>query len=133
MVVVLFTQITLRVVFNNSLPWSEELTRYSFIYLVFIGICYAVKKRRHLNLTLFFNMLNEGGKKILSLISNLLFLLFAGFILFFGMRMVMDNIAMGQTTPSLGIPMGIVYAGAPIGMVLTIIRLLQNMYMDFKN
>lgn len=132
MVVVLFTQVVMRAVFNNSLAWSEELTRYCFIYLVFIGISYAVKKRRHLNLTIFINILNNKGKKTLNLFSDLLFLLFAVFILSYGVGLTIDTFKFEQITPSLGIPMGVIYAGVPIGMALTIIRLIQNIYFEFK-
>lgn len=38
MTLVTFIQVVMRKVFNNSLSWSEELARYVFIWLIYIGI-----------------------------------------------------------------------------------------------
>ena len=42
--IVLFLQVVMRKMFNNSLSWSEELARYLFIWMVFIGISYGAKQ-----------------------------------------------------------------------------------------
>ncbi|WP_308215409.1 TRAP transporter small permease subunit [Sinobaca sp. H24] len=43
MVIVIGLQVFMRFVLSSSLGWSEELARYCFIWLVYIGISYGVK------------------------------------------------------------------------------------------
>lgn len=45
-------QVTFRFVFQNPLPWPEELSRILFIYLVFIGAAEASRERTHIAIDL---------------------------------------------------------------------------------
>ena len=45
-----FIQVIMRYIFHNSLSWSEELARYLFLYLIWIGAAYAVKRESHLRI-----------------------------------------------------------------------------------
>ena len=50
MTLLVFVQVVMRYVFNNSLSWSEELARYTFIWLIYIGISYGCKLRKHIKI-----------------------------------------------------------------------------------
>ncbi len=132
MVAVIFLQVIMRYVFDASLSWSEELARYCFIWLVYIGISYGVKKQRHIKVDVLLLLFKERGRLILTIISNLLFLFFALFVIQYGTGIAMQILDWGQKSPANQIPMGIVYLAAPIGMGLTAIRLLQNLIKQFK-
>ena len=43
MVLLVFVQVVMRYIFQNSLSWSEELARYLFLWLSWIGASYAVR------------------------------------------------------------------------------------------
>ncbi|MFB4165363.1 TRAP transporter small permease [Alteribacillus sp. JSM 102045] len=126
MVVVITLQVFMRYVLGNSLSWSEELARYCFIWLVYIGISYGVKKQRHIKVDVLLVLLKEKGKLVLGIVANLFFLAFAGFVIIFGYGVVEQLAGFGQTSPSLKIPMALVYAATPVGMGLTAIRIIQQ-------
>lgn len=126
MVVVIFVQVVMRQL-NSSLSWSEELARFSFIWLIYIGISYGVKKQRHIKVDVVLVFLNQKGKVILNIISNVLFMAFAVFVIIYGFEIANKLLGFGQKSPALQIPMGLVYMAAPIGMGLTLIRLIQNL------
>lgn len=132
MVAVIFLQVIMRYVFDNSLSWSEELARYCFIWLVYIGISYGVKKQRHIKVDVVLLLLKERGRLIFMILSNLLFLFFCLFVIRYGYGIAMQILDWGQKSPANQIPMGIVYLAAPIGMGLTAIRLIQNLIKQFK-
>ncbi|WP_088105887.1 TRAP transporter small permease [Halalkalibacter urbisdiaboli] len=132
MVVVIFLQVFMRYVMGNSLSWSEELARYCFIWLVYIGISYGVKKQRHIKVDALLLLFKEKGKLVFNMIANLLFLSFAMFIVIYGYDMAERLLQFGQTSPALRIPMGFVYLAAPVGMALTSIRLIQNLLNQVK-
>lgn len=131
MVSVIFLQVVMRVS-GNSLSWSEELARYSFIWLVYIGISYGVKKQRHIKVDVMLLLLKGKGKLALSIIANLLFLLFSLYVVVKGYGIASQLLSFGQQSPALHLPMGLVYMATPIGFGLTSIRLIQNLTTQFK-
>lgn len=132
MVVVVFVQVFMRYVMSNSLSWSEELARYCFIWLIYIGISYAVKHHRHIKVDAALLLFKDKTKIYFSVISNVLFLIFCGFVVVYGYGIAAQLLAFGQTTPALQIPTGIVYMAAPVGMGLAGIRLIQNIIKDIQ-
>lgn len=130
MVVVIFMQVVMRT-FDNSLSWSEELARFSFIWLVYIGISLGVKRQRHIKIDIMLHLLKEKGRIILTIFANLLFLAFAILTIIYGYSIGEKLLAFGQQSPALHIPMGLVYMATPVGMSLTAIRLIQNLVKDF--
>lgn len=131
MVAVIFMQVVMRQ-FNSSLSWTEELARYSFIWLVYIGISYGVKKDRHIKVDVLLLALKNKGKIILTIIANLLFIAFAIFVIRYGYDIAMQLLSFGQKSPANQIPMGLIYLATPIGMGLTLIRLIQNLVKHIK-
>ena len=53
MTILVFIQVVMRYVFSNSLSWSEELARFIFLWLSWIGASYAVKERSHFRVEMF--------------------------------------------------------------------------------
>lgn len=133
MVVVIALQVFMRYVMDASLTWSEELARYCFIWLVYLGISYGVKKQRHIKVDVMLLLLSNKGKIILNIIANLLFLYFAFFVVQYGYDIADKLLGWGQRSPALQIPMGFIYMATPVGMGLTIIRLIQQLIKQVKS
>jgi len=132
MVAVIFLQVIMRYVFDSSLSWSEELARYCFIWLVYVGISYGVKKQRHIKVDAILLLFKDRGKLVFSIISNILFLFFCLFVIKYGTDIAVKLLDWGQKSPANQIPMGLVYLAAPIGMGLTAIRIIQNLIKQFR-
>lgn len=131
MVIVIFIQVVMRQL-DNSLTWSEELARYCFIWLVYIGISYGVKKQRHIKVDVALLLLKEKGQIILTMIANVIFIVFALFVIRYGYDIANKLLTFGQKSPALHIPMGLVYMATPVGMGLTLLRLIQNLIKEIK-
>ena len=126
MTLVTFIQVVMRKVFNNSLSWSEELARYLFIWTIYIGISYGVKMDKHVAVDAVYSYMPKGVKKYYAMIAYALFLLFAVAIVYYGVTVVGMQISSGQVSPAMGLPMQYVYVAPVVGMVLTVIRLVQK-------
>lgn len=131
MVVFIFIQVVMRQL-GNSLTWSEELARYCFIWLVYIGISYGVKKQRHIKVDVALIFLKEKAQIVLTIIAHIIFIFFALFVVRYGYDIATKLLAFGQKSPALHIPMGLVYMATPVGMGLTLLRLIQNLIKHFK-
>jgi TRAP-type C4-dicarboxylate transport system permease small subunit len=126
-------QIFMRFVLGSSLTWSEELARYCFIWLIYVGIAYGVKKNRHITLDIVYDVLSEKAKKVMLLTSCLLFGCFAIAVIYYGQVVVSQIATYSQKSPAMGLNMAYVYAAAPFGMVLAFIRLVQNIWNLIKH
>ena len=123
---VIVAQVFCRYVLNSSLSWSEELARYLFIWMIYIGISYGVKLDKHICVDAVYTFAPKGIKRYYAIVGYLLFLLFAVAMVCYGGLVVGMQISSGQVSPAMGVPMQYVYAAPVVGFVLTAIRLVQK-------
>ncbi|WP_121610687.1 TRAP transporter small permease [Mesobacillus foraminis] len=129
-VVIVFTQVVMRYVLGGSLTWSEELARYLFIWMIYMGISYGVQKGKHLGVDAFPMMFEKKGKAVIEIIASLSFLLFAVVISYY----VFDiTLRVTRESAALELPMGWVYAAPVVGMGLTAVRLIQKIVLLVKD
>ncbi|QQK78830.1 TRAP transporter small permease [Salicibibacter cibi] len=126
--VVVSYNVFMRFVMNSSSSWAEELARFSFVWLVLIGISYGIKRQRHISVDAVLMLFKARGKIIINIIANFLFLIFAVTMVYFGFEITSTTFDRGQITPGLQIPMGAVYLAAPVGMFLASVRLIQHIW-----
>lgn len=123
-------QVFMRYVMNSSLSWSEELARYCFIWLVYIGISYGVKMQKHIKVDVVLQFMKVRQMNIMGIIANLIFLSFSLLVIVYGNNIALQLLGWGQTSPALHVPMGFVYMAAPVGFALTSIRLIQQIILQ---
>ena len=75
MVVMVFGNVVLRYGFNDSIIYSEELSRFFFIWITFLGAVVTMRDNAHLGLDSVVRKLSLRGKKIAFAISNVLMLM----------------------------------------------------------
>lgn len=132
-VVVVFAQVVTRYVFHSPLAWSEELARYMFIWLVWIGAAYATKMRKNIIIDVVASKF-KGATKLISEIIN--FVLFVALMLFMlwttstVMMQVYESNSIGTGTH---LPMWIVWLSLPLSMALNLLRYTQNFVYDMKH
>lgn len=127
MSLVISVQVVMRYAFQSSLSWSEELARYLFIWMIYIGISYGVKLDRHIKVDAFLMLLSDAWKRRVKIGANLIFLGFAVMIIYesIGVRTMIAEL--GQESPAIGIPLQWVYTAVPVGFSLVILRLVQSL------
>jgi TRAP-type C4-dicarboxylate transport system permease small subunit len=123
---VMLLQVCMRFIFNNSLPWPEELTRYCFIWSTFISISYCVKKRTMLRIDLLAQALPRILRHSLEIVTELIVFVFFGYLFFNSIDVVKAIYASGQISPANGIPMYLIYIATTVGFALTLVRCIQS-------
>lgn len=127
----LFANVVLRYGFNYTLAWSEELVRIVIIYSTFIGASVAVKQRAMIKIDAIvqiFPRLKSG----LTLYSNILMLVFAGMMVYYGYKMTILQHTTNQKTIIMQIPLVIVYTIMPVMGVMVFIRTCQVIIQDAR-
>lgn len=132
MTILIFVQVIMRYVFQSSLIWSEELARYMFIWLIYIGISYGAKIMRHIKIEAALGLFPKAAHPFVIIIGDILFLAFAVFIAMLSYELVMKQIALGQRSPAMQIPIAYVYAAPMVGFALTAFRQIQTLIFRAK-
>lgn len=116
MIISTFSQVIFRYFFNHPLYWSEEVSRYSFVWIVFVGAAIAVKQGAHIGVDYFVKKLSFRFKALLALSINCGIIVFLILVIFQSILVVKVN--MSQFSPAIRIPMGIVYLAIPVGFTM---------------
>ncbi len=132
MILIMGVQVVARYVFNSSLSWSEELTRYLFVWSAFLSLPYTIKTNIALKIDQLFTVLPEGVKKVLWIIGYLLMFIFFIFMFKNSIGVVQSSMNSGQRSPALGLPMYLIQFSSLVGFGLAIIRTLQALILTIK-
>ncbi len=123
-------QVFARYLLNSPSSFSDELARFLLIWVGLSGAALATGKNLHLALDIFTSKItDEGWKKGLEVLVQLLIMLFALLVMIVGgLRLTYITFSLEQHSPALGIPVGFVYLIIPItGLVIMIYSLLHIM------
>jgi TRAP-type C4-dicarboxylate transport system permease small subunit len=115
MVVLVFGNVVLRYGFNSGITLSEEVSRWLFIWMTFLGALVALHERAHLGVDMVVGRLPPAGKKLCLLLSQLL-MLYMLWLLLQG-SIVQTRINWDVEAPVTGLSMAIVYS---VGIVFAI-------------
>lgn len=124
MTLIIFAQVIYRYVLKSPLAWSEELARYLFVWVSFIGSFVAARRNQHIGVELLVGKTKGVVRKALEAFAHLITAAFFGVILFFLVQMFPK--LMLQTTSAMRIPMAIPYLGVDIGAALMMLLYLYN-------
>lgn len=125
-------QICSRYIFNNSLSWSEELTRYMFIWSGFISVAYCIKKWISIKIDQIINMFPKHIYVWFQLLLNLILFIFFIYMAIHAFEYLQMSIASQQKSPALGLPMYVVQAAPLVGFTLAAIRSFQQILLDIS-
>ena len=123
--VAMFSQVVSRYVFNNSLVWTEEISRYFIVLMAFMGISYGIKNTAHLRMDIIEN-LAPIMKKPLEIVSDAFFTAFCIYMIGPSFETVQSVYTGGSMSPAMGIPFYIVYMPLLIAFALGLLRMFQK-------
>lgn len=115
MVVLVFGNVVLRYAFNSGITMSEELSRWLFVWLTFLGAVIAMNDGSHLGSDMLVSRLGVTGKKVCLMLGHLL-MLYVSWLMFKGSWDQMQ-VNLETASPVMEISMAIFYAS---GMVFAI-------------
>lgn len=126
-VALIAANVILRYVFNASLSWGEELTLWIFVWFVWIAVSLAFQRGEHIRITVLFNALGPRPQRALEIFVSLLILLFLFTLSVECIKLMLKPFVASQTSVVLGLPIPILYASAPVGALLSSIRVIQHL------
>ncbi|SLN31574.1 Sialic acid TRAP transporter permease protein SiaT [Roseovarius albus] len=133
LVITMAIEVLRREVFSYSSIWGEEIVRYSFIYLAWIGAAAAVKERAHIRIDVIMHYIPPRAKALLYIFGDLVMFIVAIIALYWSFEAVHISAKFGSVTDGLRISKVWFLMAVPAGFGLMIWRLLQSFVRDFKS
>jgi TRAP-type C4-dicarboxylate transport system permease small subunit len=126
MTVIVLMAVILRYFFGITIRWTGELTRYIFIYLVFLGVPIAFRKESHVIIEYFISFLPSRMRRWLEMAIDISIAVVITAIAISTVKMISGKLG-ATLSPGLKIPKGYVYAAVPLGIFLLLIEIFQRL------
>lgn len=124
--------VILRYVFGFSFRWTDELARYLFIYIVFLGIPIAYRENIHAAIKYFTSTFFAKAKFALQVFSDILIGLTSIYIAYYTIIMIQGRL--GKTlSPGLKMPMAYLYISVLICIGLLLIEIVRRLAGGYKD
>ncbi len=130
MVAVIFLQVIFRFVLNNPLSWTEELARYLFVWITFLGAAICAREKGHIGMDFLVSKLPDNYAKIVEKLGLLLIIAVSVIIMVTSIEIVKMNF--GQRSPALKLNMGFVYSAIPIGFAYSSVYYIKHLFARTK-
>ena len=125
MLITIFCQVITRYCFSYTPEWSEELSRFLFVWVVFLGSALIMGDSGHLAVEFLPDrMKGRLAGKILAIIINLSGYVFIAILFVNGFEMT--RIMTFQLSPGMNIPMSYIYSVIPLSSILMLLYLIKN-------
>ena len=126
MVVMVFGNVVLRYAFNSSIVVSEELSRWLFVWMTFLGSIVAVRNHKHLGTDSLISRLPPAGKKACFIASHILMLYMCWLMARGGWEQTVINY--GTTSAVMEVSMAWFYVSGVVFAVLAAVILVHELY-----
>jgi TRAP-type C4-dicarboxylate transport system permease small subunit len=126
MVVLVFGNVLLRYGFNSGITVSEELSRWLFVWMTFLGAIVAIKEHGHLGTDFLVSRLGVAGKKV-CLVAGQVLMLYATWLIFSG-SLAQARINWDVQAPVTGASVAIFYGAGVVFAVSAGLLLLRELW-----
>ena len=117
LVLVLAAQIFFRYVLHIGLSWSEEISRFVFVWFVYISASLAAQRGSHIRVTLFARLLPVPDRFVF-LLADLVWVIFNAFVVAAGVMLVTRTLKYPVYSTLLFIPLAYIYLVIPLAHAL---------------
>ena len=129
--VFIFLQLFSRFILKSPLIFTEEIARYSYVWITFIGMSLATKTGDHIKVDFFIKLLPSKRQFFLERITNIINAILFLYLGYLGIRFSLFS--WSNVSAALHIPLYFVYGSFPLGCFLAALRTLQTTFSSGAN
>ncbi len=131
-VVITFANVVARYFFRSGFSWADEAVRYLIVYVTFVGLGMAIRRKAVISIDLFQNILGAKANVYLSRVIHFVELGFGLILTYISSKLLLSVIASGERTLAMDIPIVIPYFPLFLGGVILSIRALEAFIVEYK-
>ncbi len=132
MVFCLGAQVLIRIFSGSSLAWTEELSRYSFLWTVYIGAALVAKRNGHVRITAQFLPFSLPVRLVMRAIADAIWVAFTLYIAWQSWLVIEECMEFPEISPTLQIMKAYVEMIIPAGFVLMAWRVVEDYFRRWK-
>lgn len=133
LIIALAGGVLFRYAFKSPLFWSDELAIFCLIWITFIGGSMGLKQKASPSITIVTDLVSGKVKKILMILSNIILLVFVGYVLYLAINWIsMPNILV-QTSTAMNMPKIYFYLSVPVSFVFMVIHVFNATVQSFTD
>lgn len=133
MVSIMIVQIFFRYAVGMSLSWSEEVTRYLFIWSAFMSVSLCTKLAISIRIDQLIRMLSIRGRALVKLLNLTVEAAFFVYMIPYAWRYLLSTVESGQVSPACGIPMYYVQSAPLVCFSLCVLRIAERWLLQLSN
>ncbi len=133
LVATMAVEVVRREIFAYSSIWGEEIVRYAFIYLAWIGAAAAVRERAHIRIDVLLAYVGPRTKALLYIFGDLVMVAVAVLAVWWSFETLSVSWKFGSVSHGLRISMVWFLAAVPLGFSLMLFRLAQSLLRDIAD
>ena len=128
MLIIILVQVIGRNLFGTGVPWGEEICKFCYVWVSYIGLSYATRNSIHIEIDAVRRLMPETVQKVLMIFTQVVMLVL--FIRFFGgtLTNVMRIFERNNRALTIDISQNWMYMAGPIGYGLGVIRCVPTLY-----
>jgi len=131
MVGLVFGNVVARYAFNSAITWAEEVARFLFVWLTFVGASFGLMKGLHLGMDMVVARFSPRTRSLIEVVNGFIILAFLGVWVVGGVHLIQANL--DYMSPATGFSMGLVYLIGPLAAVLMGIEALSRLAVSIKS
>lgn len=128
LIAVSFIQIVCRYIFNSALSWPEEVGRYLFVAVAFLGAALTMRRGGHLRVDILLTYASPQVKRALNTLTYACSAAYCSVCTWISLEMVFEIKDMGQTATSIDLPVYLTWIPIPLGCLLMTVYALLHVY-----
>lgn len=132
MTLIMGIQVFSRYILGMSLSWSEEITRYHFIWSAFLSVSLCTRKCISIKIDQFIQLFPKRGKSLWKVLNLTVEFVFFVYLIPYSFIYLKNTIESGQVSPACGIPMYYVQAAPFVCFIITAFRIAQRWFGEWK-
>ena len=132
-VVTISLEVVRRTLLSYSSIWAEEVARYAFIYVAWIGASAAIKERAHIRIDVLLPLFSERIRGCIFIFGDIVTLILAVLAIYWSMEPVINSIHFGSVTHGLRISQAWFVVAVPLGFTMMVVRILQSIWRDVQD
>lgn len=113
-------QVFFRFILNDSLSWSEELSRFTFIWVHLIGTSLLIQSKGHATVTVILDLLKGKPRKFAEIIISLIIFINGAIMLYSGTILAINS--RNNLSAALSVPMWVINSSVAVGGLLVMIE-----------
>lgn len=130
MTIIVFSQVVLRGVLKQNIPWGEETVLLAMVWMTFAAMSIGVKEEVHIRIEFFMSRFPKPFRKLIVVLDNVVLLAVNVFMVYFGIQLV--KLTGISKLPVTGLPSSAVFYLIPISAVTSCLALVGKLFGLYK-